>query len=56
MHARCDNQGRPLGFVLTEGQVSDYKATGALMALPVPNLRAMLADRGMTATVSARIC
>ncbi|WP_308267624.1 transposase [Gluconobacter sp. P1D12_c] len=46
MHARCDNQGRPLGFVLTGGQVSDYKAVNALMALPAPNPRAMLADRG----------
>ncbi|WKE49706.1 transposase [Gluconobacter oxydans] len=46
MHARCDNQGRPLGFVLTGGQVSDYKSVNALMALPAPNPRAMLADRG----------
>ena len=46
IHARCDNQGRPLGFLLTGGQVSDYKATDALMKLPVPNLKAMLADRG----------
>ncbi|WP_408871742.1 transposase, partial [Gluconobacter kondonii] len=46
IHARCDNQGRPLGFVLTGGQVSDYKAIDALMKLPVPNPKAMLADRG----------
>ncbi|MBS1058987.1 MULTISPECIES: transposase [Gluconobacter] len=46
IHVRCDNQGRPLGFVLTGGQVSDYKAINALMKLPVPNLKAMLADRG----------
>ncbi|NVN05365.1 IS5 family transposase [Asaia spathodeae] len=46
IHAWADNQGRPLGFVLTGGQVSDYKATDALMNLPVPNPRAMLADRG----------
>ncbi|WP_231490151.1 transposase [Gluconobacter roseus] len=45
IHARCDNQGRPLGFVLTGGQVSDYKAVNALMALPAPKPRAMLADR-----------
>ncbi|WP_264787595.1 IS5 family transposase, partial [Gluconobacter roseus] len=41
-----DNQGRPLGFVLTGGQVSDYKAIDALMKLPAPNPKAMLADRG----------
>nr|WP_252347438.1 MULTISPECIES: IS5 family transposase [unclassified Gluconobacter] len=46
IHARCDNQGHPLGFVLTAGQVSDYKATDALMKLPVPPPKAMLADRG----------
>ncbi|MBS1089287.1 IS5 family transposase [Gluconobacter wancherniae] len=46
VHVRCDNQGYPPGFVLTGGQVSDYKATGALMAFPAPNPRAMLADRG----------
>nr|WP_231101011.1 IS5 family transposase [Gluconobacter oxydans] len=46
IHARCDNQGRPLGFVLTGGQISDYKAVNALMALPAPNPRAILADRG----------
>lgn len=26
IHARCDNQGRPLGFVLTDGEASDYAA------------------------------
>ncbi|MBS1078878.1 transposase [Gluconobacter kondonii] len=46
IHARCDNQGRPLGFALTGGQVSDYKATDALMKLSVPTPKAMLADRG----------
>ena len=25
IHARCDTQGRPLGFVLTGGQLSDYQ-------------------------------
>ncbi|WP_264785608.1 IS5 family transposase, partial [Gluconobacter cerinus] len=45
IHARCDTQGRPLGFVLTGGQVSDYKATDALMKLSVPTPKAMLADR-----------
>ena len=46
IHTQCDNQGHPLGFVLTRGQISDYKATDALMKLPVPNPKAMLdADR-----------
>ena len=46
IHARCDNQGRPLGFILTGGQVSNYKAVNALLELPAPNPKAMLADRG----------
>ncbi|WP_156470773.1 IS5 family transposase [Gluconobacter japonicus] len=46
IHAQCYNQGRPLGFVPTGGQVSDYKAVNALLGLPAPNPRAMLADRG----------
>ncbi len=27
IHARCDNQGRPLGFVLTGGQLSRFSPT-----------------------------
>ncbi|WP_408870757.1 transposase [Gluconobacter japonicus] len=46
VHAQCDDQERPLGFVLTGGHGSDYRATGALTMLPVPNPQAMLADRG----------
>nr|WP_316633153.1 IS5 family transposase [Roseivivax sediminis] len=46
VHARCDNQGRPLGFVLTGGQASDYGAVGELMALPVNKPKAILADKG----------
>jgi transposase len=26
IHARCDSQGRPLGFILTGGEGSDYRA------------------------------
>lgn len=46
IHARCDNQGHPLGFVLTGGQVSGHKVVNALMALSAPNSRATLDDRG----------
>jgi len=35
VHARCDNQGHPLGFILTGGEASDYGAVDALMAIPV---------------------
>jgi transposase len=43
---RCDNQGRPLGFILTIGETSDYKAIDALMAFPVAKPKALLADKG----------
>ena len=46
VHARCDNRGRPLGFVLTGGEVSDYKAVDDLMAMPAPKPKALLADKG----------
>ena len=39
-------QGRPLGFVLTGGGVSDYKAVPALLDMPVPKPKALLADKG----------
>ncbi|WP_197032594.1 transposase [Gluconobacter roseus] len=45
VHARCGNQERPLGFVFTGRQASDYKAVNALIVLPAPDPRAMLADR-----------
>ncbi|MES6426782.1 IS5 family transposase, partial [Cutibacterium acnes] len=46
IHARSDGQGRPLGFVLTGGEASDYKAAAALIELPVAKPRMMLADKG----------
>ena len=46
IHARADGQGRPLGFVLTGGEASDYKAVDDLIALPVAKSRLMLADKG----------
>ena len=45
-HARSDGQGRPLGFVLTGGETSDYKAVDELIDLPVANPKLMLADKG----------
>jgi hypothetical protein len=38
--------GRPLGFVLTGGEVSDYKAVDQLFALPLAKPKMMLADKG----------
>jgi hypothetical protein len=46
IHARADGQGRPLGFVLTGGETSDYKAVDELIELPVTSPRLMLADKG----------
>lgn len=46
IHARADGQGRPLGFVLTGGETSDYKAVDDLIELPVAKPKLMLADKG----------
>nr|WP_240654899.1 IS5 family transposase [Croceicoccus ponticola] len=45
MHDRCDNQGRPLCFLLTGGEASDYIAAEPLMAIPVAAPKALLADK-----------
>nr|WP_244498039.1 transposase [Aureimonas sp. AU40] len=46
MHAGADGHERPLGFVLTGGEVSDYKAVPVLLVLPVGKPRLMPADKG----------
>ncbi len=47
IHARYDTQGRPLGFVLTGGQVSDYEATDTLMKPPFPEPQNHAGRRGL---------
>ena len=48
LHALCNGEGKPLAFVLTEGQVSDY--SGAKMLLnSLPSTQELLADRGYDA-------
>jgi transposase len=46
IHARFDNQGLPVGFILTGGEASDYTAAEPLMAIPVTTPKALLADKG----------
>ncbi|MFG1414524.1 IS5 family transposase [Xanthobacter sp. VTT E-85241] len=46
IHARADGQGRPLGFVLTGGETSDYEAVPDLFDFDVAKPRLMLADKG----------
>ena len=46
IHARCDNQGLPVGFILTGGEASDYTAAEPLMAIPVATPKALLAHKG----------
>jgi len=43
IHARCDNQGLPVGFILTGGEASDYTAAEPLMAIPVATPKALRA-------------
>nr|WP_298240295.1 IS5 family transposase [uncultured Bradyrhizobium sp.] len=46
IHARADGQGRPLGFLLTSGQASDYNEALALLALPVNKPKLFMGDKG----------
>nr|WP_244490988.1 transposase [Paramesorhizobium deserti] len=46
IHARADGQGRPLGFILTGGEASDYNAVPDLLTIPVSKLRLFLAEKG----------
>jgi transposase len=48
LHAVCDGQGRPLIMLLSEGQMSDYKAA-ALMFAALPNAKELLGDKGYDA-------
>ncbi len=45
LHAICDQIGRPLVMLLTEGQMSDYKCA-ILMLGALPPAKALLGDRG----------
>jgi putative transposase len=45
LHAVCDGRGKPVAFVLTEGQASDYRGA-ALLLNCLPQAKEMLADRG----------
>ena len=45
LHAVCDGAGRPVIFLLTEGQMSDHK--GAALIYPMlPDAETLIADRG----------
>ncbi|TXG82636.1 MAG: IS5 family transposase [Sphingomonadales bacterium] len=48
LHAVCDDLGRPLVLLLTEGQMSDYKGA-ALMIDALPRARHLIGDRGYDA-------
>ena len=48
LHAVCDDRGRPLVMLLSEGQMSDYKGA-ALMIDAFPKAKAMLGDKGYDA-------
>ncbi len=45
LHAVCDEKGRPLVLLLTEGQLSDHKGA-ALVLDALPDARALIADKG----------
>src|SRR5690606_35038025 len=45
LHAVCDDRGRPLVMLLTEGQMSDHRGA-ALMLGVLPRARVLIGDRG----------
>ena len=45
MHAVTDAKGRPIGFFMSAGQVSDYKGAATLLST-LPKADWLLADRG----------
>ena len=46
IHARTDGQERPIGFLLTGGEVSDYRMFETLLNLPLAKPQRFLADKG----------
>ncbi|AQS90573.1 transposase [Gluconobacter albidus] len=48
LHAVADQNGRPLSFFMTAGQISDYTGASALLD-SLPMAQWMLADRGYDA-------
>ena len=45
LHAVCDDEGRPIVMMLTEGQMSDHKGA-VLMFDALPNAKELLGDKG----------
>jgi transposase len=45
LHARCDANGRPLGFVLTPGQTHEVNALAPLFRMITDKIEALLADK-----------
>lgn len=48
LHAVCDERGRPLVLLLTEGQTGDYRGAAAILP-SLPRARVLIADRGYDA-------
>lgn len=48
LHAVADALGRPIGFFMSVGQVSDYSGAAALLS-SLPKAGWLLADRGYDA-------
>lgn len=45
LHALCDNLGRPVRLLITEGQRSDFKGADVLL-IDLPRAKAVLGDKG----------
>lgn len=56
IHARADGQGRPLGFILTGGEASDYNAVPDRWQCRLASRDCFSQTRAMTATLCAKSC
>lgn len=59
LHAVCDQVGRPIIMLLTEGQVSDYKGAATILPALPTSARTLIGDKGydgdaLRAAITAR--
>lgn len=49
LHTVCDEKGRPVVMLLTEGQMSDHKGA-RILCEALPPIKALIADKGYDST------
>ena len=46
LHAVCDNKGRPIVLLLTEGQTSDYRGAATMLPALPASVQTLIGDKG----------